>query len=117
MDLSLSTRQGRDCTVVEVAGDLDMATAPELRECLLSVMDAGARSVVVDLAGVGFMDSSALGALVVAFKQLREHGGRLSLAAVQQPVRTVLAITSVDRVIEIYDTAQAAEEDAAPVAP
>lgn len=116
MDLSLSTRQGRDCTVVEVAGDLDMGTTPELRECLRAVVDAGARCVVVDLAGVGFMDSSALGALVVVFKQLRDLGGRLSLAAVQRSVRTVFTITSVDRVIDIHDTVQAAEDSAAVVA-
>jgi len=111
---SLSTRQGRNCSVVEVTGDLDMGTTPQLRDQLHEVIQGGARSVVVDLAGVGFMDSSALGALVVAFKDLRQRGGRLSLAAVRRPVRTVLSITSVDQIIDSYDTAVEAEEASAP---
>src|SRR5690242_7055527 len=100
--------------VVEVAGDLDMATAPQLREGLQGVLDAGTRNVVVDLAGVGFMDSSGLGALVVMFNAARERGGRLCLAATQRPVRTLLTVTSVDQAIAIYDTVPAAEADMPP---
>ncbi|MBM0231946.1 STAS domain-containing protein [Micromonospora sp. STR1_7] len=111
MDLLLSVRPGRDCTVLEVRGELDMATSPQLREGLQQLIDAGDRQVVVDLAGVGFMDSSALGALVVMFKALRDVDGRLSLAAAQPAVRSVLTVTSVDKVIDVYDSAQAAEAD------
>ncbi|WP_406070539.1 STAS domain-containing protein [Micromonospora sp. NBC_01638] len=109
MDLLLSARPGRDCTVLEVRGELDMATAPQLRESLQRLVDAGDRQVIVDLAEVGFMDSSALGALVVMFKTLRDVGGRLSLAAAQPAVRSVLTVTSVDRAIQVYDSVQAAE--------
>ena len=109
MDVRLSVRPGRECMVVEVAGDLDMVTSPQLLEGLQRVLDAGTYNVVVGLAGVGFMDSSALGVLVVMFKTARERGGRLCLAAVQRPVRNLLAVTSVDQVIGVYDTAQAAE--------
>ncbi len=109
MDLLLSVRPGRGCTVVEVRGDLDMATAPQLRDGLQGLVDAGDRQVVVDMAAVGFMDSSALGTLVVIFKALQDVGGRLCLAAVQPAVRSVLKITSVDRVIDVYADVQAAE--------
>jgi anti-sigma B factor antagonist len=101
--------------VVEVAGELDMTTSPQLREGLQRVLDTGTRNVVVDLAGVGFMDSTALGTLVVMFKMVREGGGRLCLAAVRQPVRRLLAVTSVDRAIDVYDTVQAAEAGMPPV--
>lgn len=109
MDLLLSARPGRGCTVIEVHGDLDMATAPQLREGLQRLVDAGDRQVVVDLAEVPFMDSSALGALVVMMKALRDVGGRLSLAGVQPAVLSVLKITSVDRVIDMYADVQEAE--------
>jgi anti-sigma B factor antagonist len=102
--------------VVEVAGDLDMATAPQLRDGLQRVLEAGTHNVVVDLAGVGFMDSSGLGALVVMFNAARERGGRLCLAAAQRPVRTLLTVTSVDQAIGIYDTVLAAEADMPPAA-
>ena len=109
MDLLLSARPGRGCTVLEVRGDLDMATSPQLGDGLRRLIDAGDRHVVVDLTGVAFMDSSALGALVVAYKAMREVGARLSLAGAQPAVLTVLRITSVDRVIDVYDDVPAAE--------
>ncbi|HEX5201097.1 MAG TPA: STAS domain-containing protein [Actinoplanes sp.] len=100
MDVRLSVRPGQECAVVEVAGDLDMATSPRLLERVQAVLDAGTPNVVVDLTAVGFMDSSGLGALVVMFKAAAERGGRLCVAAAQRPVRSVLAITSVDQAIE-----------------
>jgi anti-sigma B factor antagonist len=109
--LLLSVRPGRGCAVLEVRGEVDMATSPQLRDGLQRLVDAGDRQVVVDLAGVGFMDSSGLGALVMMFKALRDVGGRLCLAAVQPAVHNVLTVTSVDRVIHIYDSVQAAEAD------
>ncbi|MGC4815314.1 STAS domain-containing protein [Micromonospora sp. DT228] len=112
MDFTLSTRQGRIGTVVEVAGDLDMSTTPELRDQLRQLVESGVKVVVVDLSGVGFLDSSGLGTLVVAYKDLRERGGSLSLAGVGRSVRTVLSITSVDRVIDVFDTVDDAEEAA-----
>ncbi|MBB5478884.1 STAS domain-containing protein [Micromonospora parathelypteridis] len=115
VDFTLSTRQGRIGTVVEVAGDLDMSTTPELRDQLRKLVESGAQVVVVDLTGVGFMDSSGLGVLVVAYKDLRERNGRLALAGVSEPVRTVLSITSVDRVIGIFETVHDAEEASAAV--
>jgi anti-sigma B factor antagonist len=116
VDVRLSVRPGRECMVVEVAGDIDMATSPQLREGLQRVLDAGTHNVVVDLAGVGFMDSSGLGALVVMFKVARERGGRLCVAAVQRQVRGILTITSVDQVIGVYDTVLAAEASMPPAA-
>jgi anti-sigma B factor antagonist len=109
VDLLVAIRPGRGCTVVEVRGDLDMATSPQLRDSLQRLIGAGDRQVVVDLAGVGFLDSSALGALVTIFKTVRAADGRLCLAAAQPAVRRVLRITSVDRAIDVYDTIEAAE--------
>jgi anti-sigma B factor antagonist len=111
VDLLVAARPGRGCTVVEVRGDLDMVTSPQLRDNLQGLIDAGDRQVVVDLAGVGFMDSSALGVLTTIFKTLRGLGGRLCLAAVQPVVRSVLRITTVDRAIGVYDSVEAAEAD------
>ncbi|WP_433650082.1 STAS domain-containing protein [Micromonospora zamorensis] len=114
MDLQLSVRPGQGCTVLEVRGELDMATSPQLRDGLQRLVDAGDSRVVVDLAEVGFMDSSGLGALVVTFKALRDAGGRLCLAAAQPAVRGVLTVTSVDRAIDVYDSVPEAEADMRP---
>ena len=117
MDLQLSTRDGRGCTVVRVGGELDMDTGPQLQDVLQEVADGGgARQVLLDFAEVTFMDSSGLGLLVEWFKTLRDGGGRLCLAAVQPPVRTVLVLSAVDQVVEVYDTVAAAEADMLPPA-
>jgi len=111
MDLQLSAREGRACTVVRVSGELDMETGPQLQDFLRDAVDGGARQVVLDLAEVPFMDSSGLGLLVVTMKLLRDHGGRLCLAAVQAPVHNVLVISAVDQVVAVYATVDAAEDD------
>ncbi|KAB1908699.1 STAS domain-containing protein [Micromonospora tulbaghiae] len=115
VEFSATSRQGRVGTVIEVVGDLDMSTTPQLRDRLHELTEGGAR-VVVDLTGVGFMDSSGLGALVVGYKSLRERDGWLGLAGVRPSVRRVFSITSVDRVIPLFDTVPEAE-DASPLVP
>jgi anti-sigma B factor antagonist len=116
VDLQLAARAGRTCTVVRVGGELDMDTVPQLQDVLREVADDGAQQVVLDFADVTFMDSSGLGLLVDWYKMLRERDGRLCLAAVQQPVRTVLVLSAVDQVVEVYDTVTAAEADMPPAA-
>ena len=116
MDLQLSARAGRACAVVEVGGELDMDTVPQLQDVLQEVADGGTRQVVLDFADVTFMDSSGLGLLVDWYKRLRDLNGRLCLAAVRQPVRAVLVLSAVDQVVEVYDTVAAAEADMPPAA-
>ncbi|WP_327000138.1 STAS domain-containing protein [Dactylosporangium sp. NBC_01737] len=110
MKLSLVVRQGRDCTVVQVAGIVDLTTEQELRACLQQALDDGARHVVLDLAAVPRLDSSGLGAIVSTYKLLQQRGGQLYLVSVQPPVRNVFLLTSVDRLMGVYDTVDAAEE-------
>ena len=116
VELQLSTRVGRSCTVVQVGGELDMATRREFQDFVRDVVDAGARQVVFDMAQVPFMDSSGLGALVELLKLLRDRGGRLGLAAAQRQVRTVLELSAIDQVVELYDSVEAAEDDMPPAA-
>jgi anti-sigma B factor antagonist len=97
--------------VVQAHGVLDYATAPQLRQLLQQLLDDRPGRVVLDFTEISLMDSSGLGTLVLMFKAFREHGGRLSLAAAQPLVRSVLTFTSVDRVIDVYATVQAAEAD------
>ena len=60
-DLNIDVERG-ETTLVVLRGDLELTTAPELRECLVKVIDEGAR-VVIDLEAVGFLDSAGLGIL------------------------------------------------------
>ncbi len=116
MELQLSARAGRGCTVVRVAGELDMETGPQLQDYLREFVDAGARRLVLDFTDVPFMDSSGLGLLVDVVKLLRDRNGRLCLAAVQDPVRNVLVLSAVDQVVDVYGTVAAAEDGTPPAA-
>ncbi|MGW4947284.1 STAS domain-containing protein [Actinoplanes sp. NPDC004185] len=117
MDLQLSARAARGCTVVRVGGELDMDTCPHLQDFLQEVTDSGALQVVLDCTDVTFMDSSGLGVLMVWFKELQDKGGRLCVAGVQQPVEYVLRVSAVDQVLKVYDTVDAAEADMPPTGP
>lgn len=97
--------------VVRVHGELDVATGPALRARLIELVDEGVRHVVLDLATVPFLDSSALGVFVTGLKRLRIAGGTMRLAACQPPIRAVLRITSLDRVFFLYPSVEAALAD------
>ena len=109
MDLELSARAGRACTVVRVGGELDMATGPQLQDFLQGVTTSGAVRLVLDCTDLTFMDSSGLGLLMLWFKQMQDKGGRLCVAAAQQPVALVLQLSAVDQVLDVYESVDAAE--------
>ncbi len=99
-------------TVVAGTGRLNMVKAPKLREVVAEVVAAGHHHVVLDMAGVEFMDSSGLGALVGCLKLARQAGGDLRIADVNDQVRMVLKLTGMDRVLTPYGSAQEAFPDA-----
>jgi anti-sigma B factor antagonist len=105
-ELNIGVERGEP-TLVVLRGDLDLATAPELRECLVKVIDEGAR-VVVDLEAVGFLDSAGLGILVGGLKRARTRGGELELVCTSKDVLKPLEITGLDRVFTIHPGRDAA---------
>jgi anti-sigma B factor antagonist len=96
---------------VHVHGDLDVASGPALRADLLSLIEGGARDVIVDLSEVAFLDSSGLGVLITALKRLRVHGGTLRLAGCQPAVLRLLDLTALGRVFFVYPTVEDARSD------
>ena len=98
LELTVSENEGE--TVLSAAGELDVNTAPELREQLAQLVDDGVR-IVVDLADVSFVDSTALSVLVSALKRLRQADGDLTLASPTPSVRRVFEITGLTRLFTI----------------
>jgi anti-sigma B factor antagonist len=90
--------------ILHAGGEIDVATAPELRRELHQLADRGATSIVVDLADVSFVDSSGLGVLVGMLKRVREDGRgcQLVLEHLQQPVRKVFDITGLTEIFSIH---------------
>ncbi|MCU1487452.1 MAG: Anti-sigma factor antagonist RsbV [Actinomycetia bacterium] len=88
---------------VAVRGELDIRSAPDLRAWLAKALDDGVARIVIDLAGVEFMDSSGLGVLVGAHKRLARVGGRLSVVGVSTAVARLLSVTGLARVFDVRD--------------
>ncbi len=112
MEVSVTSRRSGDRTVVHVAGEIDVYTAPALREELAVQQEAGPADLVVDLTDVPFMDSTGLGVLVGALKRARTTGGDLRLVIDQEKVLKVFRITALTQVFDIHaslDEALAAE--------
>lgn len=104
MDLDIGTSVVDGRTVVQVVGEIDVYTAPQLRERLDAEIDAGRYDVVVDLSGVTFMDSTGLGVLVGRLKQIRLNDGSMRLVCAHDRVLKVFVITGLDKVFAIYPT-------------
>jgi anti-sigma B factor antagonist len=105
MDLMLneySTAAGS--TVIAVSGEIDVYTAPRLREALISLVDAGNYRLIVDMEGVEFLDSTGLGVLVGGLKRVRANDGVIDLVCTQGRILRIFRITGLSRVFNIYDS-------------
>ena len=90
-------------SVITVVGEIDVATAPQLRESLHAVIAQGQATVVLDLLGVTFLDSTALGVLVGGLKRCRELGGELYIVVTDARLRKIFEITGLNKVFPIVD--------------
>jgi anti-anti-sigma factor len=88
--------------VLSVAGEIDTQTTDELRG-MVDELDVAHRTLVLDLHGVDFVDSSGLGALLGIKKQQERGGGRLLLTRLSDSVARIIEITRLDRVFDVLD--------------
>ena len=88
-----SITAGADCAVLHVKGQVDVHTAPQLREHVIDLLATGTRHIIADLREVDFLDSTGLGALVGSLKRLREQDGSLKL---------VTGVTGADRIRQLF---------------
>lgn len=84
--------------MLEVVGELDIGTAPRLREQVVAMVNGGCTRLVLDLEGLTFLDSSGLSVLIMALKRLRERGGELVLRSTPPQARAVLDMAGLSRV-------------------
>src|SRR5215208_1327431 len=99
-DLELESRESDDGALVVVRGEVDMATAPELRDALFALVDGGASRISLDCRGLDFLDSSGIGVLIAVRKRLGDDGS-LTLEAPPAHVRKVLELTGVSEHVTI----------------
>jgi anti-sigma B factor antagonist len=103
IELEIQTRREDGWTILVVVGELDLYTAPRLRDQVLGTVDGGMDRIAIDLNGVGFIDSTGLGILVACLKRVRERDGRLVLIAPEgSPLRRLLSLTGLQQVLPTY---------------
>lgn len=106
MNFTLHTEKVDDGAdfVVALGGEVDLYTAPELKQSLQQIVSQGATKLVIDMSETTFIDSTTLGVLLGVVKRVRPEGGAVVLVCPDRNVRRIFEITLLDRVFEIVDT-------------
>lgn len=110
-DLDLRVERHPRATVIRLSGELDLASVPAVRERLLALAVDGQVNQVLDLTNLTFMDSAGLGVIVATRRRLRTLQGALVLACPNETILRLLRLTSMDKVLPVYPTVDAALED------
>jgi anti-sigma B factor antagonist len=97
-------RINEDVAIIVLGGEVDIYSAPQFKETLVQGIDEGARRIIVDLTGVSFIDSTALGVLVSGAKRVRPQNGGLDIVCSDENITRIFEITGLDRIFGIYPT-------------
>jgi anti-sigma B factor antagonist len=104
MSLNLKNRQVDDVTVVDVAGRITLGEGTNtMRDAVVDLVAGGSRKVLLNLAEASYIDSSGFGELVSGYTSLRRAGGSLKLLNPTQRVKSLLDMTNLSAVFEVYD--------------
>ena len=94
--------------IVEMPSQLVMANAPEMRQAIKKIIDEGGSQLILNLKGVEFIDSSGLSVLVSALKAANAAGGEVVLVGPNAGVRSLIELTQLHKVFEIFEDSHAA---------
>ena len=104
IEFAVNPQSTNGLLVVEVAGEIDLFTAPELKAAISEGLDAGSEKVVIDLTKTTFLDSTALGVLIGTVKRLRDNDGSMTIVNSDQNIAKTFEITGLDQILQIYPT-------------
>lgn len=108
MDLDITTAQDGDVCRITVQGEIDVYTSPALKSEITDAIAQGCANLVVDIEGVGFIDSSGLGVLVSGLRRTKENSGSLRIVCTKESILKIFRITGLDRVFPIFTSAEEA---------
>ena len=106
--MSFMLTKDEDRLVVEVEGQLVVSNRQDFKQLVLDEVEDGVRLVVIDFTKSAYIDSSGLGALVSLGKRIREAGGELRLAALNEDLRTLFELTRLDSLFPVFASREAA---------
>src|SRR5919108_1118881 len=102
MDLDVETTQRGEASILTLRGEIDVYTAPRLRQSIVDLVDGGTRQIVVDMEKVDFLDSTGLGVLVGGLKRVKDRDGSMKLIATQDRILKIFDITGLSKVFPIF---------------
>jgi len=103
-DITISERQAGDVTILDLAGKVTIGEGSvALRGAIRRLLGEGKNKILLNLAGVGYIDSSGIGELVSSFTAVNKEGGTLKLLKLTQKIQDLLAITKLLTVFDVFD--------------
>ncbi len=101
--LETTTREVEGTRILDVVGEIDVYTAPQFKEAVNDVIASGQKHLLVNMAGVTYMDSSGFGTLLSATKRLRPQGGSVNLVRCNSAIDRILRITRLNTIFSTFD--------------
>ena len=104
-ELDIKERQAGDVTVLDMSGKVTIGEGSvALRSAIRRLLEEGKKKILLNLAGVGYIDSSGIGELVSSFTAINKEGGQLKLLNLTQKLQDLLAITKLLTVFDVYES-------------
>lgn len=104
--LETGMREMDGMKVLEVAGEIDVYTAPQFKEAVNQVISGGQKHLIIDMGAVTYMDSSGFGTLLSATRRLRPQGGTINLVRCNTAIDRILRITRLNTVFSLFDSVE-----------
>jgi anti-sigma B factor antagonist len=102
VEISISRTTAGNVPIVAVTGEVDVYSAPALKDKITELIESGDRTLIVDLGSVAFLDSTGLGALVEARTATTEAGGAMPVVCDQERILKLFTITGLDHVFTLH---------------
>ena len=103
-----SAGEGGSAKALDLEGEVDVYTAPLLRQAIMDQVEAGTKHLLVDLTKVEYLDSTGLGILIGGVKRLKEQDGSLRLVGPSARITRIFEITGLNKIFDVYGTEQEA---------
>lgn len=111
MNLNIAINEKDKITIVDLAGEIDIYTAPKLKEALIPLTKQAGHQLNIDLSKVSYMDSTGLGVFISVLKSTKEHQSNFKLLNLQDRVARLFSITGLTEIIDIHQENEGLGED------
>lgn len=106
--LKINSRKQKQATILEVEGEVDLYSSPDLRKAVLQLTEKENAAIIIDLDEVTYMDSSGVATLVEGLQESEKYGGSFAIANLDSKVKAVFELSRLDKVFQIYDSLEEA---------